>query len=120
MESAEKHQVAGLDDHDRGFNRIIELVLSEGSYRAVFRYERTMVVSGNFVTQAEAINELIRLLQQRGFSQLRSQLSFRGGTYFGSREPWVEYPDPRGAFISARGFFRWLRRLVLVGARFRA
>ncbi|MGH7411262.1 MAG: hypothetical protein ACREJ6_09450 [Candidatus Methylomirabilis sp.] len=79
-----------------------------------------MVVSGNFVTPAEAINELIRLLHQRGFAQLRTQLSFRGGTYFGSQEPWVEYPDPRGMFVSVRGLFRWLRRLVGEGARLRA
>jgi hypothetical protein len=112
MEAAEKHQVAGLDDRDRGFNRPAELLLSEGSYQVVFRYEDTRVVTESFVSPADAMHELIRLLHQRGFSQLRSQLSVRGGTYFGNQHPWVEYADPGGAFKFGRGLFRWLRRLV--------
>ncbi len=120
MEPAEKHQVAGLDERERGFNRLVELVLSEGSYRAVFSYERTMVVSGNFVSPAEAMNELIRLLHQRGFAQLRTQVSFRDGSYLGSQEPWIEYPDPHGAFLSVQRLVRWWRRLVGEGAQFRA
>jgi len=112
MEAAEKHQVAGLDDRDRGFNRPAELVRSEGSYQAIFRYEDTKVITGSFVTSVEAIHELIRLLHQRGFWQLRSQLSARDGTYFGNQHPWVEYADTRGSFIFGRGLVRWLRRLV--------
>jgi hypothetical protein len=112
-EIIEKHQLAGLDEHERGFNRVIELERTDGACRATLRYETTLVVTNGCETSTDALTELIRLLHLRGFQQLRSQLSFRENIYFGNREPWIEYPDPvrtarSGESLLAR-LFGWLR-----------
>jgi hypothetical protein len=112
-EIIEKHQLAGLDDHERGFNRVVELERIDGACRATLRYETTLVVTNGCETAAVALAELIRLLHLRGFQQLRSQLSFRETIYFGNREPWIEYPDPEGSVRSPVSLlarlFGWLR-----------
>lgn len=110
----EKHQLAGLDEHERGFNRVVELERDGDMCRAALRYETTLLVTGGYATHADALVELIRLLHTRGFRQLRSQLSFRENSYFGNREPWIEYPDPERSVRSPGSIwarlFGWLRR----------
>ena len=110
----EKYQLAGLDEHERGFNRVVELERADGMCRAVLHYETTRLATSDCATPIEALVELIRLLHVRGFQQLRSQLSFREHTYFGSREPWIEYPDPERSVRSSgtllARLFGWLRR----------
>jgi len=59
------------------------------------RYESTHVVTPDAPSTAEALGHLIRLLQEQGYTQLRSQQSYRDGLYLGSQELWVEYPDPQ-------------------------
>ena len=106
----EKHQLAGLDEHARGFNRVVEVCRIEQTYRAVLQYEaRHFAVDDGESAQA-ALQLLIRRLHIAGFSQLRSQMSFRGTDYRGSGEPWIEYPDPvQPAGLFSR-LFGWLRR----------
>jgi len=87
---------------------VVELERADGMCRAVLRYETTRLVTTDCATPTDAMVELIRLLHVRGFQQLRSQLSFRENTYFGSREPWIEYPDPER---SVRSFGTVLARL---------
>jgi len=106
----EKHQLAGLDARARGFTRLAEVAQSEETYRASLRYETTIVVTNGKETKPAALQELIRLLQTRGYTQLRSQLSFNGNTYLGSQEPWIEYPDPERPPEPAWGLFGWFRR----------
>jgi hypothetical protein len=114
QEIIEKHQLAGLDEHERGFNRVVELEGADGRCRAVLRYETTLLATNDCATPTDALGELIRLLHARGFQQLRSQLSFREHTYFGSREPWIEYPDPERSVRSLGSVLArlsgWLRR----------
>jgi len=90
----EKHQLAGVDTRERGFSRPIVFEQTDGGYQAILRYETTHVVSTAQDTTGAALEELIRMLQGQGYSQLRSQLSVREGSYLGSQEPWIEYPDP--------------------------
>ena len=110
----EKHQLAGLDAQERGFNRVVELDRNEGTYRAVLRYETVQIAAEDCTTEAEALQALVRQLHARGYAQLRSQMSFRGGTYCGSREPWIEYPDPERPVGTSGGFLSrlmgWFRR----------
>jgi hypothetical protein len=110
----EKHQLAGLDEQERGFNRVVEMERDGGRCRAVLRYEAARLVTTDCATSADALAELINLLHVRGFQQLRSQLSFRENVYFGSREPWIEYPDParspRSSGTVMTRLFGWLRR----------
>ena len=90
----EKHQLAGFDPRERGFSRPVVYEQAEGGYQAILRYETTRVVTTAQATPGAALEELIHTLQGQGYSQLRSQLSVREGTYLGSQEPWIEYPDP--------------------------
>jgi len=106
----EKHQVAGLDDRGRGFTRLVDIARSEGAYRALLRYEATIVATNGAETKPAALQELIHRLQGRGYTQLRSQLSFNGNTYLGSQEPWIEYPDPERQPELRSGLLGWVGR----------
>ena len=114
MNQTEKHQLAGVDARERGFSRPIVFEQTGGGYQAILRYETTRVVSTAQDTTGAALEELIRMLQGQGYSQLRSQLSIRAGTYLGSQEPWIEYPDPTRQTETSDGliskFFTWFRR----------
>jgi len=90
----EKHQVAGLDEKERGFNRQIDVERIEGGYRAILRYEQTLVETAACETSIKTLDELISMLRDRGYTQLRSRLNFKGAAYLGTQEPWIEYPDP--------------------------
>jgi len=111
----EKHQLSGLDMRQRGFSRPVVFEQAGGGYQAVLRYETTRVVTTAKDTPVAALEELVRTLQGEGYSQLRSQLSVRSGTYLGSQEPWIEYPDPvrdteeQGGWMK-KLFRRFLRR----------
>jgi len=107
-QAQEKHQLAGLDTRERGFSRPVVFEKSDGKYQAILRYETTRVVTTAHDTQGAALEELIRMLQGQGYSQLRSQLSVREGAYLGSQEPWIEYPDPARGTEQEGG---WLKRL---------
>ena len=105
----DKHQLAGFDARERGFSRPVEFEEAEGGIRAILRYETTRVVTAVCETPVGALEELIRTLQGQGYSQLRSQLSVRNGSYLGSQEPWLEYADPHRNPEPSSG---WLGRLV--------
>jgi len=107
-QAQEKHQLAGLDTRERGFSRPVVFEKSDGKYQAILRYETTRVVTTAYDTPGAALEELIRMLQGQGYSQLRSQLSVREGAYLGSQEPWIEYPDPARGTEQEGG---WLKRL---------
>lgn len=108
-QAQEKHQLAGFDARERGFNRPIVFEQADGGYQAILRYETTRVVTTAQATPGAALEELIHTLQGQGYSQLRSQLSVREGAYLGSQEPWIEYPDPARS-MEEEG--RWLKRLL--------
>jgi len=93
LDSVERHQLAGLDLRERGFSRPVEIESTESGFRALLRYEATRVVTEDRGAPGTALEELIRILQAQGYSQLRSQLSVKDGTYLGSQAQWIEYPD---------------------------
>ena len=107
-QAREKHQLAGVDTRERGFSRPIVFEQVDGGYQAILRYETTRVVTSAQDTAGAALEELVRTLQGQGYSQLRSQLSVREGTYLGSQEPWIEYPDPAPCMEQQGG---WMKRL---------
>ena len=108
MNQTEKHQLAGFDTRERGFSRPVVFEQADGGYQAILRYETTRVMTTAHATPSGALEELIRTLQGQGYSQLRSQLSVREGSYLGSQEPWIEYPDPARSTEQEGG---WLKRL---------
>jgi hypothetical protein len=107
-QAQEKHQLAGLDTLERGFSRPVVFEQADGRYQAILRYETTRVVTTAQDTTGAALEELVRTLQGQGYSQLRSQLSVREGTYLGSQEPWIEYRDPARGSEEQGG---WIKRL---------
>src|SRR5262249_5817839 len=113
-QTLEKHQLAGVDAREPGFSRPVVFQQTGGGYQAILRYETTHVVTTVHETSNAALEELIRTLQGQGYSQLRSQLSFRNDTYLGSQEPWIEYPDAERQPETPEGMigrlFGWLRR----------
>lgn len=106
--AGEKHQLAGFDAQERGFNRPVEFLRTATGYQATLRYEATRIVTPDAFSPAEALQQLIVLLQERGYTQLRSQQSYRDGIYLGSQELWVEYPDRSVA--SKVGIFGLLKK----------
>jgi hypothetical protein len=106
----DQHRLAGLDALERGFSRPVEFELAEGGIRAILSYETTRVVTAARDTPETALEDLIQTLHERGYSQLRSQLSVRNGLYLGSQEPWIEYPDPERKPEQSDGWFGKLRR----------
>lgn len=93
-EPLDKYLLAGLDDRERGFSRPVGFEQTSHLYRAILQYESTRVVTEPQATQDGALLALIQTLHAQGYRQLKTQMSFRQGTYLGSQELWIEYPDP--------------------------
>ena len=77
----ERHQLAGVDERERGFSRPVEFERAGASYRAILRYESVRVTTELRPTADLALRTLIQTLHNRGYRQLRSQLSVRHGVY---------------------------------------
>lgn len=105
----DKHQLAGLDSRERGFSRPVELERVGEGYRAILRYETVRVATETHPTQDAALTGLIQTLHAQGYRQLKTQRSFHDGLYLGSRELWVEYPDPPQAEPEQPGFLDTIR-----------
>lgn len=116
-EVIEKHQMAGVDDRERGFNRPVGVQFGDNAYRATLHYERTFVAGESSETKEAALRELIRALHERGYRQLRSQLSFRGTQYLGNQETWVEYPDPESPGTGPMGLGDLVGRIMKLFGR---
>lgn len=110
--AGEKHQLAGFDARERGFNRPVEFLRTSSGFQASLRYETVHLVTSDSASTADALQQLIRLLQEQGYTQLRSQQSYRDGIYLGSQEPWIEYPDRQPEpEVGLLGLFKkWLGR----------
>jgi hypothetical protein len=111
------YQLAGLDSRERGFSRPVEVRQEDQRYRASLRYEATRIVTAPGDTQEAALQLLVATLHEQGYRQLKTQITFRSGTYLGSQESWVEYPDPplagrRGAGLVA-AIRNWFHRDTL-------
>ena len=116
-DTQEKHLLAGVDERERGFSRAVEIERREGVFRATFRYEALVLESAGAESAAAALTEMVRLLQERGYRQLRTRLTFLGGAYLGSQELWIEYPDPERPPEAAGGLSGLVRRIWQVLTR---
>jgi len=110
-EAREKHLIAGLDERARGFTRMVSVEPQAEAFRASLQYETHLVVSADADSPAAALTDLAHRLHERGYTQLRSRLTFAGGTYLGSQEQWVEYADPEKEPETEGGFVGLVRRI---------
>jgi hypothetical protein len=117
LEGCDKHQLAGLDDRQRGFSRPVEFERVGESYLAVLRYETVRVATEPLQTQDAALLAMIQILQGRGYRQLKTQKSFSSGLYLGSQELWVEYPDPPEVEPERPGFLARVLSWFSTGSR---
>ncbi|MDT7042352.1 hypothetical protein [Candidatus Nitronereus thalassa] len=99
-----KYQLAGVDDLDRGFNRQAEIRWIEGQCHAIFQYEKFFLESPPQTSEQEALTMLIAQLHERGYTQLRTRLQFRGEEYLGNQEIWEEHRDPQAGNVLLRLF----------------
>jgi hypothetical protein len=116
-EAREKHLLAGLDERARGFTRMVSVGQQAETFRASLQYETLLVVSADADSPAAALADLARRLHERGYTQLRSRLTFAEGTYLGSQEQWVEYADPERAPEAEGEFVRLMRRIWRIFTR---
>jgi len=105
----EKHQLAGLDERERGFSRPVELEQTDLGYRAHLQYEALHLSTDWYPDRDAVLPALTDMLQSRGYRQMKTQMTFRGESYLGSQELWVEYPDPPEQAASSGG---WLASLI--------
>lgn len=109
----DKHQLAGLDDRERGFSRSVEFERAGEGYRAILRYETIRITTEVRPTPDEALGSLIQTVHAQGYRQIKTQMSFRNGVYLGSQELWMEYPDPPQTEPEKTGFLgkilNWFR-----------
>ncbi len=102
------HHVSGLDDRERGFNRQVHVIGQGTAYQARLRYEALQIDVESSLTEEEALQRVVLILQERGYSQLRTQRIFQGEQYLGNQELWVDYPDPEPEVIPT---LSWLHRI---------
>ncbi len=109
-----KHQLSGVDERDRGFSRQVSIECVSGSYLASLQYEKTFVTTDGSDDEVSALGELIQRLQNMGYGQLQTQRSFAGGTYLGTQEACVEYPDPERPeqLEESGGILAWICRIL--------
>lgn len=93
----ERHQIEGLDERRRVFNRLVDILRVEKGYSSFFHYEGLTFEAKPFRTIEDTMRALVAQLHQTGFSGLRSRRNFRGKRYFAEREAWVNYDDPGAA-----------------------
>ncbi len=94
----------------RGFNRQVNVTVIHGTFQAIFRYETFLLETAPHATEQTALASLVTALQERGYTQLRSRLQFRGTAYLGNQETWAEHQDaPTTGF--AMKLFHTLRTL---------
>ena len=106
------HHIAGLDDRQRGFNRQAQIVIQEEVCQARLRYETLQIEVEPVDTEEEALKRLIHALQNRGYTQLRSQRIFQGEQYLGNQEFWVDYLDPEPPEAQRISWWVWVRQLL--------
>ena len=105
------YQLSGVDDQQRGFTRQVEVSSDEGFYHAELRYEKLKITCEPCADEEAALRELIRRLQGQGYTQLRTQLIFRGSHYLGSQAMWVDYPDQELSMAPMSKLLHWIGRL---------
>ena len=106
------YHIAGVDDRERGFNRQVQVSGQGAAYQARLRYEALQIEVEYVETEEKALQGLIAVLHERGYTQLRTQRLFQEEHYLGNQELWVDYPDPDPPEIPAVSWFIRIRQML--------
>lgn len=109
------YHIAGVDDRERGFNRQAHVIKEGAAYQARLRYEALQIEVEPVAVEEEALQRLVRVLQERGYTQLRTQRIFQGEQYLGNQELWVDYPDPEIPDVQAVSLLVRIRQFLGIG-----
>ncbi|MEX2492594.1 MAG: hypothetical protein WD425_12615 [Nitrospirales bacterium] len=109
------YHIAGIDDRERGFNRQAHVMAQGVAYQVRLRYEALQIEVEPVDTEEAALHRLIEALQERGYTQLRTQRIFQGEQYLGNQEMWVDYPDPEPPDVPPISWFMRIRQFFGVG-----
>ena len=89
----ERHQLDGMEPSDLYFNSTDSIKLIDRGYSAKVMYEALERESGVHPAVSEAIDEIVKMFQDLGFTEMRTRLNFKGQKYLAEKESWVEYPN---------------------------
>ena len=89
----ERHQLEGVDPSDRYFNRTVSIKRIDHGYSAKMMYEDLERESGVHTAVSGAVDEIVKMFQELGFTEMRTRLNFKGQKYLAEKESWVEYPN---------------------------
>jgi len=106
------YHIAGVDDRERGFNRQAHVSVQGVAYQARLRYEALQIEVKSVDTEEVALQRLIEVLQERGYTQLRTQRIFQDEHYLGNQELWVDYPDPEPSEAQRVSWFMRIRQFL--------
>ena len=104
------YQLSGVDNHQRGFTRQVEISIHQGLFHAVLQYEKLKMTCEPCVDEETSLRQLVQRLQDLGYTQLRTQLIFQGTHYLGNQEIWVDYPDQESSSGGKSKFLYWIRQ----------
>lgn len=111
------YHIAGVDDRARGFNRQAQVVAKGAVFQARLRYEALKIEVESVDTEEEALQCLVHVLQEHGYTQLRTQRIFQGEQYLGTQELWAEYPDPDLPAVRSVSWFIRLLQVFKIGQK---
>jgi hypothetical protein len=111
------YHIAGIDDRERGFNRQAHVKAQGVAYQARLRYEALQIEVEPVDTEEAALHRLIKVLQERGYTQLRTQRIFQGKQYLGNQELWVDYPDPEPPDVRPIPWVMRIRQFLGIGKK---
>lgn len=92
----ERHLLEAFDPLDRSLNRRVDVFRTDNGYTARFQYEAFQAITSPAPTVQQALAHLAKLLNDKGYTRVRTRLNFRGSRYYAEREPWVDYPPNPG------------------------
>jgi len=109
------YHIAGVDDRERGFNRQVQVSGQGVAYQARLRYEAVQIEVEQVETEEKALQRLIAVLHERGYTQLRTQRIFQEEHYLGNQELWMDYPDPVPPKVPNVSWFMRIRQIFGIG-----
>ena len=89
----ERHQLEGTDPSARYFNRAVSIKRVERGYSGYLMYEDLEIESGVHPTVIGAIKDLVKQMQDLGFTEIRTRLNFKGQKYLAEKETWIDFPN---------------------------
>ncbi|MEC4677180.1 MAG: hypothetical protein VST69_00305 [Nitrospirota bacterium] len=87
----EVHHIEGFDWDMRMFNRDVAVDVDENGYSGRFSYEGMKFNTETYPTVQEVLDDAVKRLHRKSFTELRSRINKREDRYLAEREDWIYY-----------------------------